>query len=415
MSGTRVLFISGSIGLGHIQRDLAIANALRQLNPELQIRWIAADPASRVLERAGESLVPAAKSYAANSQAAEAAAHGMELNIWRYLIESRGDWLHNVKVFRRALVDETFDLVIGDETYEIFIALDFERSRKPTPMVAIYDFVGVEAMTRSPSEHMGMYAVNAFWSHIASKPSRLMLFIGELLDIPDRPFGPLLPSRRAYAQEHLHPVGYVLPFDPKEYADRIAVRSRLGYGSQPLIIGAIGGTAIGRELLELWGQSYPMVAERLPDVRFRLVTGPRLDPTSLRVPPGVEVAGYVPDLFEHLAASDLALVEGGGTVTLELTALRRPFLFFPRYGDFEQEHMVAERVFRHGAGKRVRFIDATPAAVADMILAYVGKEADWPHIKTDGAAVAARLITERFLTGKELAAPGERIAAHLPV
>ena len=45
---------------------------------------------------------------------------------------------------------------------------------------------------------------------------------------------------------------------------------------------------------------------------------------------------------------------------------------------FEQEHMVAERVLRHGAGKRVRFSETTPSSLADMILAYVGKEADWP-------------------------------------
>ncbi len=32
----RVLFISGSIGLGHVRRDLAIANALRGLNPSIE-------------------------------------------------------------------------------------------------------------------------------------------------------------------------------------------------------------------------------------------------------------------------------------------------------------------------------------------------------------------------------------------
>jgi UDP-N-acetylglucosamine:LPS N-acetylglucosamine transferase len=192
------------------------------------------------------------------------------------------------------------------------------------------------------------------------------------------------------------PVGYVLPFDPREYANRSALRARLGYGPETLVIGAIGGTAIGRELLELWAATYPMVAERIPDIRFKLVAGPRLNPTSVRVPPGVEITGYVPALYEHLAASDLALVEGGGTVTLELTALRRPFLYFPREGDFEQEHMVADRVLRHGAGKRVRFAETTPSALAEMILASVGKEADWPRINTNGAAVAARLILQRF-------------------
>jgi hypothetical protein len=57
-----------------------------------------------------------------------------------------------------------------------------------------------------------------------------------------------------------------------------------------------------------------------------LVTGPRLDPAAVSAPPGVEVRGYVPRLYEHLAASDLTITQSGGTTTLELTALRRPFI-----------------------------------------------------------------------------------------
>ena len=44
---------------------------------------------------------------------------------------------------------------------------------------------------------------------------------------------------------------------------------------------------------------------------------------------GVKVVGYLPELYKHLAASDIAIVTGGGTVTLELTALEKPFLYFP--------------------------------------------------------------------------------------
>jgi hypothetical protein len=49
-----------------------------------------------------------------------------------------------------------------------------------------------------------------------------------------------------------------------------------------------------------------------------------------------------------------------------------------------------------------------------MILAGVGKEADWPRIKTDGATVAARLITQRFLTTTETAGQGVVKVACLP-
>jgi hypothetical protein len=49
MTGTRVLYISDSIGLGHAARDLAIARELRALNPEVEIMWLAGDPAKKLI------------------------------------------------------------------------------------------------------------------------------------------------------------------------------------------------------------------------------------------------------------------------------------------------------------------------------------------------------------------------------
>jgi UDP:flavonoid glycosyltransferase YjiC (YdhE family) len=102
----------------------------------------------------------------------------------------------------------------------------------------------------------------------------------------------------------------------------------------------------------------------------------------------------VPRLYEHFAASDVAVVQGGGTTTLELTALRRPFLYFPLENHFEQNLVVAERVARHRAGKRMRYSQTTPQQLADAIIALIGTEATWPSIPTDGARRAAELINE---------------------
>lgn len=103
-----------------------------------------------------------------------------------------------------------------------------------------------------------------------------------------------------------------------------------------------------------------------------LVCGPRLDPASIEAPPGVEVRGYVPQLYEHFAACDLAVVQGGGTTTLELTVLRRPFLYFPLENRFEQNLVVAERVARHRAGKRMSYSQTTPERLADAIFGLIG-------------------------------------------
>jgi hypothetical protein len=54
----RAIFVSSSIGLGHIQRDLAVARELRNLVPELEIHWWAQHPVTTVLEAAGEIIHP---------------------------------------------------------------------------------------------------------------------------------------------------------------------------------------------------------------------------------------------------------------------------------------------------------------------------------------------------------------------
>ena len=58
-----------------------------------------------------------------------------------------------------------------------------------------------------------------------------------------------------------------------------------------------------------------------------VVAGPRIAPASLPRSDGVEVRGFVPDLPRHLAACDLALVQGGLTTCMELTAAGTPFIY----------------------------------------------------------------------------------------
>ena len=61
---------------------------------------------------------------------------------------------------------------------------------------------------------------------------------------------------------------------------------------------------------------------------------------------GAKIVGYLPELYKHLAACDIAVVTGGGTVTLELTALQKPFLYFPLENHFEQEIAVINNLLK---------------------------------------------------------------------
>jgi UDP:flavonoid glycosyltransferase YjiC (YdhE family) len=397
MTGTRVLFISDSIGLGHAARDLAIAREVRRLDPGVEIVWLAGDPARRLIAEAGEELLPQAGAFAHETGVAEDTSEGFSLNVLRYAMRAQGAWKRAVAAFEEAGATYPYDLLIGDEAYEITMALDKRPDLKRAPFAMMYDFVGLDAMTRGPLERLAAYRFNWFWSGgpRAKPPSQedLTLFIGEPEDVPDRPFGFLLPNRREYALRHYNFVGYAFPFDPGGYAEKKVARDALGYDTErPLVVCSVGGTAVGADLLRLCAASYPYIRERVGDLRMVLVCGPRIDPTSVRAPSGVEVRGYVPRLYEHFAACDVAVVQGGGTTTLELTALRRPFVYFPLEDHFEQNLVVANRIARHGAGQRMPYSQTTPEGLAGAVVGQLGREASWPAIPADGARRAAELI-----------------------
>jgi UDP:flavonoid glycosyltransferase YjiC (YdhE family) len=399
VSANRVLFVSSSIGLGHVTRDLAIAKELRAQHPELELSWLASSPADELIRDAGEHLLPDAADLADATVVAEQAARGARLSLIRYAFGVRKAWVHNVDVLERVTSRERFDLLIGDETYEVSLAYKRNPRLKTCPFVMIYDFIGFDSVSRSPLEKLGVYLLNLAWcrGHNQTPPHiDLSLFIGEIGDTPDSSFGFMLPNRREWAREHCQFVGYVFQFDPAGLHDRSRIRSRLGYGKEPLVICSIGGTAIGKQLLELCGKAYTILREKIPGLHMLLVGGPRVSASSLDVPSGAETRGYVPSLYEHFAACDLAVIQGGGTTTLELTALRRPFLFFPIERHCEQEIQVAERLARHQAGVKMSLSRTTPAVLAEAVVANIGREVTYPPIPTDGARLAAKLILGRL-------------------
>src|SRR5262249_52618792 len=64
----RALFVSSPIGLGHAWRDVAIADALRRLVPNLEIEWLAQDPVTRVLDTRHERIHPMSAALANESR-----------------------------------------------------------------------------------------------------------------------------------------------------------------------------------------------------------------------------------------------------------------------------------------------------------------------------------------------------------
>src|SRR5262249_30263452 len=60
----KVLYLSSPIGLGHARRDMAIADELVELCPDIEIDWLAQDPVTVVLDDEGRRVHPASKRLA---------------------------------------------------------------------------------------------------------------------------------------------------------------------------------------------------------------------------------------------------------------------------------------------------------------------------------------------------------------
>jgi len=389
----RALYISSPIGLGHAQRDVAIAGELRKLHPGLQIDWLAQHPVTAVLEARGEHVHPASTHLASESGHIESESAEHDLHAFQAIRRMDEILLANFMVFHDLTREEDYDLWIGDESWE----LDYYLHENPEQKTAAYawftDFVGWLPMPGGGEPEALLAAdYNAeMIEHIARYPRirDRAIFVGDPDDIVPDAFGPGLPRISDWTQQHYDFAGYITGFDP----DRLGDRQALGYGDDERVcLVTVGGSGVGGPLLRRVIAAYPEAKERVPALRMIVVTGPRIDPASLPSQDGLEIRPYVPELYRHLAACDLAVVQGGLTTTMELTASRRPFLYFPLARHFEQNYHVRHRLDRYRAGRCMDYQTVGPADIAAAIATEIGREVDYRPVATDGAARAASLL-----------------------
>jgi predicted glycosyltransferase len=305
--------------------------------------------------------------------------------------------LANFMVFDDLVREEDYDLWIGDEAWELDYYLHENPERKRAAYVWLTDFVGWLPMPDGGERESFLTAdYNAeMIEHIERFPRvrDRALFVGEAGDIVPERFGEGLPLIRDWTERHYEFPGYVTGFEP--IADRERVRAELGYGPRESVcIVTVGGSGVGGHLLRRVVEAFPAAKELVPELRMIVIAGPRIDPASLPEAPGLEVRPYVHELYRHLAACDLAVVQGGLTTAMELTANRRPFLYFPLRHHFEQSFHVRHRLERYRAGRCMDFDTATPQVIADAIAEEIGREVDYEPVDADGAGRAAARIAE---------------------
>jgi len=91
------------------------------------------------------------------------------------------------------------------------------------------------------------------------------------------------------------------------------------------------------------------------------------------------------------ATGDLAIVHVGATSSIELTSLKKPFIYFPLEQHFEQAN-VARILKERGAGNEMKFSKTSPELLADKIVEQLNTNSKNIELPANGAKKAVILI-----------------------
>ena len=190
--------------------------------------------------------------------------------------------------------------MIGDEAWDVDHFLHENPELNRTAFAWLTDFVGWLPMPAGGEREAFLTAdYNAEMIEHVERFPRIRdraIFVGNPDDTVPDDFGPGMPSIREWTERHYAFSGYVTGFDPAPLIEaHEELRRELGYRpDERVVIVTVGGSGVGEALLRRVIAAYPEAARRVNGLRMIAVAGPRIDPTLLDAPPGVEVAGLRP-------------------------------------------------------------------------------------------------------------------------
>ena len=94
-----MLYLSSPIGLGHVRRDLAIADALREQRPDVEVQWLTQSPVMEFLEQRGETVHPASAHLASESTHFESESGEHDLHAFQAIRRMDEILVNNFMVF----------------------------------------------------------------------------------------------------------------------------------------------------------------------------------------------------------------------------------------------------------------------------------------------------------------------------
>ena len=272
---------------------------------------------------------PASRWLASESAHVEAECGEHDLDAFEAIRRMDDILVNNFMVLDEVLENEHVDLVVGDEAWETDHFLHENPELKRGAFAWLTDFVGWLPMPAGGERQACLTAdYNAeMLEHRERFPwvRDRSVFVGTPDDVVPDAFGPGLPSIREWTEAEFDFAGYVSGFTPPTDEERAELRAASAgattrpcassrWAARPSGATCCGGCSTrcrrpdgsGRTCGSSWWRGRGSTRGRCRGRR------------------GATVLGFVPDLWRQLAACDVAVVQGGLTTCMELTASRRP-------------------------------------------------------------------------------------------
>lgn len=323
--------VAGGGTAGHIEPALAVADALRELDPEVRVTALGT-------ERGLETTLVPARGYA------------LELippvplprRLSRPLLALPANVVRSVRATRAVLTEVDADVVIGFGGYVALPAYLAARGRVPVIVHEANASAGVANKVGARVADRVLAAVAGSGVHARGRSD------AEVIGIPVRPT--ITELDRA--------------------AVRAEARAHFGLPAEGPVLLVFGGSQGARSLNEAVSGAAPALAAA--GVSVLHAHGPKntLDVESTAAAPYVAVP-YLTRMDLAYAAADVALCRSGAMTVAEVSAVGLPAVYVPLpHGNGEQE-LNARPVAAAGGGVVIADAELTPETVASRVVPLV--------------------------------------------
>ena len=285
-------FFSSPIGLGHVTRDIAIVNNLK----DISINFITGSGAAKILKKLEYKVNDI---YNPPSFIVE---NGMLNNQTKWLWNYFQYYKNCKKISEKIIKINNSDLIISDED---FASLTVAQNLK-IPNILITDVLETKF-------------TKGIASLIERKMNKSMMNIIKNCDV-------VIIPEEGHDQGNIKRVG---PIVREINFSREELREKFSFNKITIII-SIGGTDAGLFLIE---KSIESILKINQDIEIVVVSGPAINKKFSNV----RNLGFVDNLHELIFASDLIISLAGKSTIDEARAYGTPGIFIPIKDHFEQE------------------------------------------------------------------------------